>query len=137
MLHWRYCKKCKLFRPPRAHHCSVCGFCVMKMDHHCPWVGNCVGMNNHKIFWLFLFNALSGCIIVALRMTHFAFVEKDFTALEANYHWMIIYLMSCALIFSLGMLFGVHTFLILNNSSTVEVAWLMKENPFFHMKKSQ
>eukprot|EP00468_Gymnochlora_sp_CCMP2014_P009955 CAMPEP_0167747166 /NCGR_PEP_ID=MMETSP0110_2-20121227/4131_1 /TAXON_ID=629695 /ORGANISM="Gymnochlora sp., Strain CCMP2014" /LENGTH=66 /DNA_ID=CAMNT_0007632039 /DNA_START=193 /DNA_END=390 /DNA_ORIENTATION=- len=31
------CDKCKLPKPERAHHCSVCGRCTLKMDHHCPW----------------------------------------------------------------------------------------------------
>ena len=22
-------------KPPRAHHCSLCGTCTLKMDHHC------------------------------------------------------------------------------------------------------
>lgn len=34
----RFCDKCMLVKPDRAHHCSVCGMCVLKMDHHCPWV---------------------------------------------------------------------------------------------------
>jgi palmitoyltransferase len=29
------CKKCIAPKPPRAHHCSVCNKCVLKMDHHC------------------------------------------------------------------------------------------------------
>lgn len=29
------CDKCDSFKPLRAHHCSVCGKCVLKMDHHC------------------------------------------------------------------------------------------------------
>ena len=29
------CKKCISPKPPRAHHCSVCNKCVLKMDHHC------------------------------------------------------------------------------------------------------
>ena len=29
------CKKCISPKPPRAHHCSVCGKCILKMDHHC------------------------------------------------------------------------------------------------------
>lgn len=31
----RYCDKCMVIKPDRAHHCSVCGMCVLKMDHHC------------------------------------------------------------------------------------------------------
>jgi hypothetical protein len=38
----RFCKKCVLPKPDRAHHCSLCQRCVLKMDHHCPWINNCV-----------------------------------------------------------------------------------------------
>ena len=34
---FRTCEKCNLIKPDRAHHCSVCDACVLKMDHHCPW----------------------------------------------------------------------------------------------------
>jgi palmitoyltransferase ZDHHC2 len=33
----RVCEKCNLIKPDRAHHCSVCKKCILKMDHHCPW----------------------------------------------------------------------------------------------------
>lgn len=53
------CSKCShsspIVRPHRAHHCSVCGFCVMKFDHHCPLLNNCVGFNNQKFFLLSIF----------------------------------------------------------------------------------
>lgn len=40
---FRVCEKCNLIKPDRAHHCSVCDCCVLKMDHHCPWcVSLCV-----------------------------------------------------------------------------------------------
>jgi len=51
----RFCRKCWVPKPPRAHHCSICDRCVLKMgmlhlswlehslnpglDHHCPWMG--------------------------------------------------------------------------------------------------
>ena len=58
----RLCRRCRAFKPPRAHHCSVCGRCVIKMDHHCPWVNNCVGIGNHKYFLLFVFYTFVSCV---------------------------------------------------------------------------
>ncbi|KAH0855825.1 hypothetical protein HID58_084086 [Brassica napus] len=49
-----YCPKCRIVKPPRCHHCSVCQRCVLKMDHHCVWIVNCVGARNYKFFLLFL-----------------------------------------------------------------------------------
>jgi hypothetical protein len=46
----RRCGKCNdNYKPGRAHHDSVTGRCVVKMDHFCPWVGNAVGIMNHKV----------------------------------------------------------------------------------------
>ena len=57
----RLCRRCKAFKPPRAHHCSICKRCIIKMDHHCPWVNNCVAIGNHKYFLLFVFYTFVNC----------------------------------------------------------------------------
>jgi len=48
------------FKPPRAHHDSITGRCVVKFDHYCPWVCNAVGYRNHKFFLMFIFWTM-GC----------------------------------------------------------------------------
>lgn len=53
---WKnYCKKCRNYKPERAHHCKACNRCVLAMDHHCPWTKNCVGYYNFPHFMRFLF----------------------------------------------------------------------------------
>jgi len=66
----RFCDKCKIIKPDRSHHCSVCSCCVLKMDHHCPWVNNCVNFFNYKFFVLFLGYALIYCLYVAFTTLH-------------------------------------------------------------------
>jgi len=40
-----WCTKCRHFKPPRAHHDSVSGRCVVKLDHWCPWTNNTVSIS--------------------------------------------------------------------------------------------
>jgi len=58
----RWCVRCKAFKPSRAHHDSVTGRCVVKMDHFCPWVNNAVGLLNHKFFLLFCLYTCLQCV---------------------------------------------------------------------------
>jgi len=62
----KQCSKCQAPKPPRAHHCSICNRCIMKMDHHCPWVNNCVGFHNYRYFCLFLLYLSACCVFVVL-----------------------------------------------------------------------
>lgn len=73
---YQICKKCVQPKPPRAHHCSVCKRCVLKMDHHCPWINNCVGHFNHRYFILFCIYMCLGTIYVSL--TSFGLFLKHF-----------------------------------------------------------
>lgn len=59
----RFCKKCQAQKPDRAHHCSTCRKCVLKMDHHCPWLATCVGLRNYKAFMLFLIYTTLFCFV--------------------------------------------------------------------------
>lgn len=69
----RRCRRCRSYKPPRAHHCSICRRCVVKMDHHCPWINNCVGIGNHKYFLLFLLYTFLSCVhALALTVARFS-----------------------------------------------------------------
>ena len=38
----RWCQTCRVWRPPRASHCSQCNRCFYRFDHHCPVTGTCI-----------------------------------------------------------------------------------------------
>ena len=69
---YRFCGKCKCWKPDRCHHCSGCNRCILRMDHHCPWFGTCLGFRNYRYFIQFLVHAdvylilVTGCSIWTL-----------------------------------------------------------------------
>lgn len=68
---YRFCRHCKLIKPPRAHHDSISGKCVLAMDHYCPWMNNCVGQNNYRHFCLFLLYLGIGALYCIWVTTNF------------------------------------------------------------------
>ncbi|TWW72269.1 putative palmitoyltransferase ZDHHC14 [Takifugu flavidus] len=113
----KYCFTCKIFRPPRASHCSLCDNCVERFDHHCPWVGNCVGRRNYRFFYMFIVS------LSFLTIFIFAFVITHIILL-----WSIVGLS------------GFHTYLISSNQTTnedIKGSWSSKKgkdnyNPYSH-----
>ncbi|CAC5414537.1 unnamed protein product [Mytilus coruscus] len=118
----RYCEKCKCIKPDRAHHCSVCGQCVLKMDHHCPWVNNCVGFTNYKYFVLFLGYGLLYCLFIAFTSLNY-FIEfwTGGSSKEAvKFHVLFVFFVAMMFGISLISLFGYHIYLTCSNRSTLE-----------------
>ena len=61
----KWCRTCRLWRPPRASHCHECGRCFHRFDHHCVVVANCVALSTMRWFLLFLFFGVLGCMLGA------------------------------------------------------------------------
>lgn len=124
----KICYTCKVYRPPRTHHCQICDYCVEKFDHHCPWIGTCVGKRNYVYFIVYIITAA----------VHFAYCA--FMAIFGTIYWVeavqgnptamlpyvgIILLISMAFV-SLGffvfvvVLSGTHWFFISTGQTTAE-----------------
>ncbi|PIM99922.1 putative DHHC-type Zn-finger protein [Handroanthus impetiginosus] len=129
----RTCDKCSAHKPPRAHHCRVCGRCVLRMDHHCTWINNCVGLRNYKSFLLLVFYATlastySAIVIVSCTL------QKDwgsFGNLRAKNIHVGCGLLSISLCLTLGSLFIWHVYLTSRNMTTIEgnrAGWLARRS---------
>ncbi|GAV03633.1 hypothetical protein RvY_14029 [Ramazzottius varieornatus] len=119
----RYCDKCKIIKPDRCHHCSVCERCILKMDHHCPWVNNCVCFNNYKFFILFLGYAMAYCLYISLTdLQYFIKFWQDKLSGDGGgkFHILFLFFVSTMFAVSVLTLLSYHCYLVFSNQSTLE-----------------
>ncbi|XP_061581642.1 palmitoyltransferase ZDHHC9 [Cololabis saira] len=138
----KYCYTCKIFRPPRASHCSICDNCVDRFDHHCPWVGNCVGKRNYRYFYLFTLSlSLLTIYIFTFNIVHVVMrsVDKGFLNTLKETPGTVLEVLVCFFtLWSVVGLTGFHTYLISLNQTTnedIKGSWSGKnriQNPYSH-----
>ena len=127
IINLNYCYTCCLYRPPRTSHCALCDNCVERFDHHCIWLGTCVGKRNYKFFYLLIsslnFNAL---IHVSYSIYLIVFQCKNHNKKD-KYNSLVISTMSFVIafdtlfvVFFIGKLFILHTYLIFKNLTFYE-----------------
>lgn len=116
----RYCKKCRLYKPPRSHHCRICKRCVLRMDHHCVWMNNCVGHANYKVFFVFVVYALIACIYSLSLLVGSLTVDTQQSQGSYRSACIISGLLLIPLSMALGVFLGWHVYLTLQNKTTIE-----------------
>ncbi|KAG5231964.1 protein S-acyltransferase [Salix suchowensis] len=135
----KYCRICKIFRPPRSCHCAVCDNCVEKFDHHCPWIGQCIALRNYRFYLTFVISALIFFVYVfafSCRRIHQRMLRTGtgFLGMLKNCpETLALVSFSFPTILFLGGLTILHVFLLARNQTGYEnfrQSYMGSRNPF-------
>ncbi|EUC62014.1 DHHC palmitoyltransferase [Rhizoctonia solani AG-3 Rhs1AP] len=120
----RWCRKCWAPKPERAHHCSYCKRCVLKMDHHCPWLANnCVGHRTYPSFVHFLVcTTLLAVHAVSVSVSPIKWYFNNTIDILDSTPFHALYLALGGAIFTIcmGSFAGFHIYLVTTGQTTIE-----------------
>ncbi|QLL31899.1 hypothetical protein HG536_0C00660 [Torulaspora globosa] len=127
----KYCTACRIWRPPRASHCSTCGVCIMTHDHHCFWVNNCIGQRNYRYFIAFLVSAVATALfLIANCSVHIARSQPRRPSRVPVTILLLTY--ACLVIWYPAILLGYHIFMTGTQQTTREfLRHVHSKNPVF------
>ena len=122
-----YCYSCSAYRPPRTSHCSLCDNCVERFDHHCLWLGTCIGKRNYRYFY-FLTTCINISAVFQIGYSlYYIVIHTKKLANKEKYNKFILWGFVAIIlydilfiIFFLGKLFFLHTWLVFNNLTFYE-----------------
>mmetsp|Transcript_56553 Transcript_56553/g.127868 ORF Transcript_56553/g.127868 Transcript_56553/m.127868 type:complete len:458 (+) Transcript_56553:65-1438(+) len=129
---WQYrtatfCRSCGP-RPERAHHCQVCGVCVLRYDHHCSFIANCVGFENHKFFLLLvIYGLMTGVFALVTSFPEASALCVGWDGDELQQSEIVIFIaywvLTTLVVSLLAAIFSVHFCLACMGLTSVEITY--------------